>query len=95
MHNDCTPENLCLKKSTSVPNEEKSCKKAGVPFSDDRCLCLYDWETAYAGAPQHDVVEFLSFTLPSSTTHSMRKELIEFYRQHLEYYSGMEFPEKG
>ena len=61
------------KKSTSVPNEGKSC---GVPFSDDRCLCLYDWEPAYAGAPQHDVVEFLSFTLP---THSMRKEFIEFY----------------
>lgn len=98
VHNDCNPRNICLRKPTSdtksltTASDKESCKKTGVPFSDDRCLCMYDWELVYAGAPQHDVVEFLSFTLPSSATHSMRRELIEFYRHHLEYYSGREFP---
>ena len=95
VHNDCSPRNICLRiptadtKSLTTASDEESFKKTGVPYSDDRSLCMYDWECAYAGAPQHDVVEFLSFT---PTTHSVRKELIEFYRHHLEYYSGREFP---
>ena len=98
VQNDCNPRNICLRiptadtKSLTTASDEESFKKTGVPYSDDRCLCMYDWELSYAGAPQHDVVEFLSFSLSPSTAHSVRKELIEFYRHHLEYYSGREFP---
>ena len=53
---------------------------------------MYDWELATVGVPQYDVVEFLCFTLPPSTPPDAWLPLLEFYRQHLEFYSGVKFP---
>lgn len=103
IHNDCNPRNLCLRKPSSSTNMntvmgDMSQGPQGhqssdeVPFKDQRCLCMYDWELCSVGVPQRDVAEFLSFTLSPDTAHSDRLDFIEFYRQHLQYYSGMEFP---
>ena len=63
-----------------------------VPYKDSRNLCLYDWELSTVEVPQYDVVEFLCFTLLPSTPAEVWLDLVEFYRQHLEYYSGVTFP---
>ena len=68
--------------------------KQFTPFADPRTLCIYDWELATADVPQHDVAEFLAFTLQPSTPLTTRLELVEFYWQHLQYYSGREYPWK-
>ena len=65
-----------------------------TPFADLRTLCIYDWELATVNVPQHDVAEFLAFTLQPSTPLTTRLELVEFYWQHLQYYSGREYPWK-
>ena len=75
--------------TTSAANSDDS-----VPFQDPRTLCIYDWEMAAIGVPQWDVVEFLSFTLLPSASREVWLNLLEFYRQHLEYYSGNQFPAK-
>ena len=67
---------------------------AVTPFADPRTLCIYDWELATVDIPQHDVAEFLAFTLQPSTPLTTRLELVEFYLQHLQYYSGQEYPWK-
>ena len=89
VHNDCNPRNLCLHLPISTSIQKKS---SSVPFSDSRILCIYDWELSRVDVPQHDVVEFLAFVLPPSTSIDHRLSLIEFYRKHLEYYSGISFP---
>lgn len=53
---------------------------------------MYDWELARIDIPQHDLAEFLAFTLPIETNLTTRKELIEFYRKHFELYSGIVYP---
>ena len=55
---------------------------------------MYDWELATVGVPQYDVVEFLCFTLQPSTPPATWLNLVDFYRQHLEYYSGVNFSPK-
>ena len=55
---------------------------------------MYDWELAAVDVPQHDLAEFLAFTLQPSTPLKTWLELIEFYRQHLLYYSAMEYPQE-
>ena len=65
-----------------------------IPFQDPRTLCMYDWELATVGVPQYDLAEFLCFTLQPSTPPSVWLSLLEFYRQHLEHYSGVEFAPK-
>lgn len=95
IHNDCNPRNICLRKlaqSTNAPQEPHN--STGCPYEDQRHLCIYDWELATINVPQHDLVEFLSFTLPPATPLEMWLELIDFYRKHLEYYSGVEYPMK-
>ena len=67
-HNDCNPRNVCLRKD---PNPDKS------------HLCVYDWELAYIHVPQHDIAEFLMFTLSESTTKEEILEYVEYYRQKL------------
>lgn len=87
VHNDCNPRNLCLRK----PSVEKS-PSSSFPYKDQRIACIYDWELARVDIPQHDVAEFLAFTLPVTTSMATRMELIEFYRKHFEYYTGSVYP---
>ena len=65
-----------------------------VPYTDPRTLCMYDWELATVDVPQHDLAEFLAFTLQPLTPLKTWLELIEFYRQHLMHYSGIEYPQE-
>lgn len=76
IHNDCNPRNLCLRKSDGRKHR----------------TCLYDWELATLDVPQRDVVEFLGFVLPPSSSLDTRLELIDFYRCNLEHYSGIDYP---
>ena len=101
-HNDCNPRNICLRlphaissdldgdtqgaTTLQVPNEQI------VPYSDPRITCLYDWELATIDVPQHDLAEFLSFVLQPSTPLATWLEFMDFYRQHLQFYSGVEYP---
>ena len=63
-----------------------------VPFSDERLVCVYDWELATIEVPQRDLVEFLSFILHPSCPAEEWLSMVEFYRRHLEFYSGVAFP---
>jgi len=59
-----------------------------TPNADPRTMCMYDWELATVDVPQHDLVEFLAFTLQPSTPLKTWLELMEICRQHLQHYSG-------
>ena len=67
-HNDFNPRNVCLRLE---------------PTPDKSHLCIYDWEAAYIHVPQHDIAEFLMFTLPESTTEEEILTYLEYYRQRL------------
>ena len=92
IHNDCNPRNICLRKVAQTPKGHVA--STGCPYEDQRCLCIYDWELATINVPQHDLVEFLAFTLPPSTSLEKWLHVLDFYRKHLEYYSGVEYPLK-
>ena len=51
-------------------------------------LCAYDWELATVNLPQHDLAEFLTFTLQSDVTDDEVSEYIEFHRIALEKSTG-------
>jgi len=51
-------------------------------------LCAYDWEMATIGAPQRDLVEFLSFVLEPDAEGRLVHGLIEDYRRLLAEASG-------
>ena len=101
-HNDCNPRNICLRLpytiSSGIDGDIKGATASQVfnqqiiPYSDSRIMCLYDWELATIDVPQHDVAEFLSFVLQPSTPLATWLELMNFYRQHLQFYSGVEYP---
>ena len=100
-HNDCNPRNICLRLpytiSSGIDGDTKEATASQVfnqqtiPYSDSRIMCLYDWELATIDVPQHDVAEFLSFVLQPSTPLTTWLELMNFYRQHLQFYSGVEY----
>ena len=99
IHNDCNPRNMCLRKfkEPTIPNHPPLTSQTQpgsgfVPYSDPRRVCIYDWELATIAVPQHDLAEFLAFTLQPSSSVQTWTELTEFYRQHLQHYSDMEFP---
>lgn len=102
IHNDCNPRNICLRNSPSHSNSSQSGPQAtdtgtgpssgAIPFQDPRTLCMYDWELVTIGVPHYDVIEFLCFILLPTTSQSVWLDYLEFYRQHLEYYSGVKFP---
>ena len=105
-HNDCNPRNICIRipqgsstytlhgsgSSNGVEAYSAGTNGGFIPYSDHRTMCLYDWELATIDVPQHDLAEFLAFTLQPSTPLATRLELIEFYRKHLQHYTKMEFP---
>ena len=98
-HNDCNPRNICLRLPT-IAVEQQSKLPPGLPTGsrhisfppDPRTMCLYDWELTCVGVPQHDVVEFLAFTLQPSVALSTWMAHIRSYREHLQECSGQKFP---
>ena len=67
IHNDLNNRNLCFETR---------------PDADSRRLCVYDWEMVSLGCPQHDVVDFLAFTLPEHTTVTTWLKYRDIYRDH-------------
>ncbi|MCP3885412.1 MAG: NAD-dependent epimerase/dehydratase family protein [Propionibacteriaceae bacterium] len=51
-------------------------------------LCVYDWELATVGAPQHDLAELLCFTWHNDMNESDLIQLLESYRAALSSVSG-------
>lgn len=51
-------------------------------------LCVYDWELATRGVPQHDLAELLSFTWHTDMTKGDMEKIVENYRQALSLASG-------
>ncbi len=47
-------------------------------------LCVYDWELATLGAPQHDLAEFLCFVLTPDVSHQELSSYLDFHRRELE-----------
>lgn len=90
-HNDCNPRNICIKNPTGGGTLIEPTSET-FPYPDTRTACIYDWELARVDIPQHDVAEFLAFTLPVETDMGTRLELIEFYRKHFELYGGVDYP---
>lgn len=100
-HNDCNPRNICLRLPYTISSgidgdingatASQVLNQQTIPYSDSRIMCLYDWELATIDVPQHDVAEFLSFVLQPSTPLATWLELMNFYRQHLQFYSGVEY----
>ena len=92
-HNDCNARNICLHLSKSQQDDANSTETSNTqatftPFDAPSTMCLYDWELATIDVPQHDVAEFLAFVLEPTAGLPAWLDLIEFYRQHLQYYSG-------
>jgi NADP-dependent 3-hydroxy-3-methylglutaryl-CoA reductase len=61
-----------------------------VALRDDKTLrlCAYDWELATLHVPQHDLAEFLCFTLPPEVQKRNVDYLVEAHRKALEQASG-------
>jgi len=57
--------------------------------ADQRRLCIYDWELATLGVPQHDLAELLCFVLPTSLEARDLYGYIEHHRCCLETSSGI------
>lgn len=51
-------------------------------------LCVYDWELAAIGIPQHDIAELLCFTLPEESTKDDILAYLELHRIRLEALTG-------
>ncbi len=65
VHNDFNPRNICLRLKTPA-----------VPM---KSLCVYDWELATIHVPQHDIAEFLLFTL---TPPIIQESVIPYIREY-------------
>lgn len=61
--------------------------------SGGRRLCVYDWELATRGVPQHDLAELLCFTWHDDMTERDFYDLLESYRAALSAASGSEIDE--
>ena len=86
IHNDCNPRNICIRKVTSYQDASS--------YEDLRQMCIYDWEMARIGVPQHDLAEFLAFVLPPEYSIGKRMELIAYYIEMLEKYSKQKFDQE-
>ena len=51
-------------------------------------LCVYDWELATLGTPQHDLAEFLCFVLTADVSHQELSSYLDFHRRELERSTG-------
>ncbi len=59
-----------------------------------RRLCVYDWELAAPGIPQHDLAELLCFVLPVNCSRDTVLEFIGQHRQELSVATGDDIEEK-
>jgi hydroxymethylglutaryl-CoA reductase (NADPH) len=76
IHNDFNPRNLCLR-----------------PLAGgEQRLCVYDWELATIGVPQHDVAEFLAFVMSPKSTEDEVSHYVGVHRKALEQASGIAIP---
>ena len=73
VHNDFNPRNVCLR-----PGPDNSMS-----------LCAYDWELATVQVPQHDLAEFLAFTLSPKAGATEIDHYVEFHRQALQRAAGV------
>jgi len=73
IHNDFNPRNLCLRP---------------LPGGDLR-LCVYDWELATLGVPQHDVAELLAFVLTPGSSEEEVSHYVGVHRRALEQSAGV------
>lgn len=69
IHNDFNPRNLGFRRAT-----------AGDP---NPRACVFDWELATLGVPQHDLAELLCFALPSGADATWVESMIEYHRARL------------
>lgn len=101
-HNDCNPRNICLRLPTASRRQPNQYPSSDIPSglsapppSDPRILCIYDWELACVGVPQHDVVEFLAFTLQPLVPLGTWLAHVRSYWGHLQKSSGQKLPWDG
>ena len=90
VHYDFTPRNVCLRKQEAT-EERHNDHLITTNRSIIRQSCIYDWEMATIHVPQHDVVEFLAFVLPGKCDVTTRTNLVRFYQEQLENFSGRTF----
>src|SRR5262249_26039042 len=55
-------------------------------------LCVYDWELAAIGLPQHDLAELLCYVLPPDTPAPEVDRWLEFHRKALSEEAGIDIP---
>lgn len=63
--------------------------------NDEIKLILYDWELPCFQNPQHDLIEFLSFTLPENTPLHLFTDYAIYYCQQIEKKVGRRFLKKS
>ena len=90
VHYDFTPRNVCLRKQEAT-QERHNDHLITTSRTIFRQSCIYDWEMATIHVPQHDVVEFLAFVLPEKCDVTTRTNLVRFYQEQLEKFSGRTF----
>jgi hypothetical protein len=73
VHNDFNPRNFVLRHAP-----------AGTPS-----LCVFDWELAAVGVPQHDLAELLCFVLPDGCDVATLGHLLETHRRALQHAAGV------
>ena len=89
VHYDFTPRNVCIRKR-EIPMSDKQSEFI-TESKLHRVSCVYDWEMATIHAPQHDVVEFLTFVLPAKSDVTTRTNFVRFYQEQLEKFSRRTF----
>ena len=64
------------------------------PTNQGLRLCVYDWGLATIGVPQHDLAEFLAFTLDPTVTKAEVDHYVELHRTRLEHHAGVSIDPK-
>jgi hypothetical protein len=77
---------------TLIHNDFNSRNIAIRRTGDGFRLAAYDWELATLGAPQRDLAELLSFTLPSDAAPETVDACVERHRRALEHHAGVRLP---
>jgi hydroxymethylglutaryl-CoA reductase (NADPH) len=75
---------------TLIHNDFNPRNVALRPDGDGHRLCAYDWELSTLQVPQHDVAEFLCFTLPLDATRADLEHYVDVHRRALQEASGQE-----
>lgn len=70
IHNDFHPRNIAFRNIGAT--------------SSTLGLCVFDWELATIGPPEHDIAELLCFSLPEGASRSDVVDLLDLHRTSLE-----------